>query len=151
MKCLPILIYVALAIMGCTAVQEQPVVEIPHPSDVPSKVPVVETQPQPDMPTEKVPVKAGIFDTKAAQGLVHIIQEANAYKLVVENLQAKLTPDLRLYIITKAGERIEVHKFAEEPIGNFEFNLQIKDTDDIAAVDLYCVYCKASFGVAELK
>lgn len=151
MKCSLILICIALALMGCAAVQEQPVAEIPSQPDAPTKAPVVETPPQQDMPADKVPVKAGIFDTPSVQGSLYIIQEADAYKLIVENLQAKLTPDLRLYLIKKGGERIEVHKFAEEPIGNFEFYLQTKDPKNIAAVDLYCVYCKASFGVAELK
>ena len=62
----------------------------------------------------------------------------------------RLTPDLRLYLLTDK-ERIEIHKFSEEPVGDFVFDLPSIDVEAVNAVDLYCVFCERSFGVAQLE
>ena len=127
----PWIIVIILLIVGCTAIQEEP-------------VPVVET------PPEKVIISTGNFYKPSAQGTVSIILENDSYKLSISNLQSRLTPDLRLFLITAAGERIDIYKFEEEPIGDFKFDLPM-DLTNIVAVDLYCVYCEASFGEAKLE
>ena len=95
-------------------------------------------------------IATGIFNTPSVKGSVSLVLEKDRYKLLLNDLRAKLTPDLRLYLVTTTNEKIEVHKFEEEPVGDFTFELPITDISTIAAVDLYCVYCELSFGKATL-
>jgi len=125
-----LIIFGLILIVGCTPVQE-----------------ISSVQETVEESSPKI-VATGTFTD--VQGSVAIVLDKGKYKLSIENLNSQLTPDLRLYLITTAGEKIEVHKFEQEPIGNFEFDLAITDISNIAAVELYCVYCDASFGQAIL-
>ena len=131
-------ILLILMLLGCKPVSVQ------EPEEV-SEAPLY-----PSYASQEV-VARGTLDTASTQGKVCIVKEQENYKLVVKDLQSKLTPDLRFYLVTATGEKIDVHKFEEEPVGDFEFDLSITDASDIVAVELYCVFCEASFGRAELE
>ena len=106
------------------------------------EAPLVVEEPEPQV------IATGIFDSPDVQGSATLLLEQDTYTLVIKDLRSQLTPDLRLYLVTDAGERIEVHKFEEEPIGDFSF--EVADVSGVVAVDLYCVFCARSFGQAQL-
>ena len=121
-----LLLVMLLFLSGC-ALEAPPLVEEPEPQII----------------------ATGMFDGPDVQGSATLLLEQDNYTLVIKDLRSQLTPDLRLYLVTATGERVEVHKFEEEPVGDFVFD--VPDITDVVAVDLYCVFCARSFGQAQLR
>ena len=131
-----ILILLGLFLIGCQSVEQTP-------SDLPTEKPTV-------VPIKKT-LYTGSFKTESATGIVEIIQEGENYTLNLKNMNAMLTPDLRLYLIKENNDRIDLHKFEEKPVGEFTFTLSENDVQNLKAIDLYCVFCEKSFGIAHLQ
>ena len=132
-------------IIGCADDTEKQEI-VPEPEPVSELEPI--SEPVPTVPQTRT-VYTGTFSGGSASGSVRLVEDGDAATLSLEDVSARLTPDLRLYLIGE--ETIDIHTFEEKPEGDLSFDVTGVDISKIEAVEIYCVYCEAAFGKAYLE